>query len=161
MRAHAHRVVLAALSLSVTLAVVVASPPARAGVDADVRAGVFTSADNAVGVGAGILTPIGDRNYRWYANPNAEFAVGNTDENLVSVNGDFHYDLAHQRTTSVWVGAGPAVIIQDRHGDSNTDLGLNLLAGMGKTRGTVRPYGQVKGVLSDNSGVAIVGGVRF
>ena len=160
MRAQAHRLNLAVLVLSATMAMIVASAtPGRAGVDADVRAGVFTSADNALGVGAGILTPLGDRNYRWYANPNAEVAVGG--DNLVSVNGDFHYDIAHQRTTSVWLGAGPAIIVQDRHGDSNTDLGLNLLAGMGKTRGSVRPYGQFKGVISDNSGVAVVGGVRF
>ena len=160
MRSQAHRLVLAASVLAATMVMMVAVPaPGRAGVDADVRAGVFTGAD-AVGVGAGVLTPIGDRNYRWYANPNAEIAVGDRDQ--FSLNGDFHYDIAHQRTTSVWLGAGPAIIVQDHSGSSNTDLGMNLLAGMGKTRGNVRPYGQIKGVVAeDNGGVAVVGGVRF
>ena len=159
MRAQTHRLVLAAFVLAATTIMMMGSPaPGRAGVDADVRAGVFTNAD-AVGVGAGILTPIGDRRDRWYANPNAEVAVGN--DNLFSLNGDFHYDVSNQRTTSVWLGAGPAIIVQDHKGDSNTDLGMNLLAGMGKTRGNVRPYGQIKGVVSDNSGVALVGGIRF
>src|SRR5690348_7111825 len=79
MRSQAHRLVLAASVLAATMVMMVAVPaPGRAGVDADVRAGVFTGAD-AVGVGAGVLTPIGDRNYRWYANPNAEIAVGDRD----------------------------------------------------------------------------------
>jgi len=130
----------------------------HAGVDGDVRAGVFTATDG-VGVGAGILTPLGDRNYRWYANPNAEIAMG--DEDMFSINGDFHYDVAHQSTTSVWMGAGPAIIVTSHDGDSNTDLGMNLLAGVGKTRGNVRPYGQLKGVVADNSGVALMGGIRF
>ena len=159
MRATTHRLVLAAFVLAATTIMTMGSPaPGRAGVDADVRAGVFTNAD-AVGVGAGILTPIGDRNYRWYANPNAEVALGGDD--MVALNGDFHYDVSHQRTTSVWLGAGPAIIIQDHKGNSDTNLGMNVLAGMGKTQGNVRPYGQIKGVVADNSGVALVGGVRF
>jgi hypothetical protein len=137
----------------------VASPvSSRAGVDADVRAGVFTNAD-AVGVGAGLLTPIGNGHDRWYANPNAEIAMG--DRDMFSLNGDFHYDVSQQQTTSVWLGAGPAIIVESRSGNSNTDLGMNLLAGVGKTRGSVRPFGQIKGVVSDNGGVAMVGGVRF
>jgi len=137
----------------------VAPSSVRAGVDADVRAGVFANAD-AVGVGAGVLAPMGSRS-RWYANPNAEVAMGDT-ENLVSLNGDFHCDISHQTTTSVWLGAGPAILIQDREGDNRSDLGINLLAGMGKTRGSVRPFGQIKGVVADNNGgVALVGGVRF
>src|SRR5437867_2304948 len=79
MRAQTHRLVLATFVLAATTIMMMGSPaPGRAGVDADVRAGVFTNAD-AVGVGAGILTPIGDRNYRWYANPNAEVALGGDD----------------------------------------------------------------------------------
>ena len=159
MRAQAHRLVLAACVLTAAMVMMVATPaPGRAGVDADVRAGVFTNAD-AVGVGAGILTPVGGSNYRWYANPNAEVALGGDD--MVALNGDFHYDVSHQQTTSVWLGAGPAILIQNHNGNSDTNLGVNLLAGMGKTQGSVRPYGQIKGVVADNSGVALVGGVRF
>jgi len=149
----------ATIAVVATMVLLIAAPaPSRAAVDGDVRAGVFANADG-VGVGAGILTPIGDRNYRWYANPNAEVAVSG--DNMVALNGDIHYDVSHQRTTSVWLGAGPAVIVQKHDGNTDTGLGLNLLAGMGKTTGEVRPYGQVKGVVAENSGVALVGGVRF
>src|SRR6185369_11850916 len=48
---------------------------ARAGVDADVRAGVYTDAD-AVSVGGGVLTQVGNSNH-WYFNPNVELAMGN------------------------------------------------------------------------------------
>jgi len=159
MRAQTHRLVLATFVLAAAMALVAATPiPGRANVDTDVRAGVFTNVD-AVGVGAGILTPIGDRNGRWYANPNAEVAMGGDD--LVALNGDFHCDVSHQRTTSVWLGGGPAVLIQSHDGNSETNLGVNVLAGMGKTQGSVRPYGQIKGVVAENGGVALVGGVRF
>ena len=149
-----------AVLLGVATILILSTTPvsSRASVDADVRAGVMTSSDG-VGVGAGFLTPLGDRNYRWYANPNAEVAISGDD--MMSLNGDFHYDVSHQRTTSIWLGAGPALIRQDHDGSRETNLGLNLLAGMGKTTGRTRPYGQFKGVLSDNSGVALMGGVRF
>lgn len=157
MRRQAHRLALAVSVLAATMVMIVPAP-GRAGVDTDVRAGVFSRAD-AVGVGAGLLAPIGDRRDRWYANPNAEIAVGS--DNMYSLNGDFHYDVSQQRTTSLWLGAGPAVIIEDHNGNRNTDLGMNLLAGVGKSRGSVRPFGQIKGVVADNSGVALVGGLRF
>ena len=158
MRANHKHSAAALLGAATILMLLTAPASSRASVDGDVRAGVMTNSDG-VGLGAGILTPIGDRNYRWYANPNAEVAVSG--DNLVSLNGDFHYDVSHQSTTSVWVGAGPALIMQDHHGDNETNLGMNLLAGMGKTRGSMRPYGQFKGVISDNSGVALMGGIRF
>jgi len=135
---------------------------ANAAVATDIRAGVYTDVD-AVGVGAGLLTPIGRDDYRWYFNPNAELAFG--DRDFVSLNGDVHYDLSYQQPTSFWLGAGPAVIMRDDvNNDRQTDMGVNLLAGFGATRGTVRPYGQLKGVVvddNDRSGVALMGGVRF
>lgn len=157
MRAQAHRSISIASILAAMVVLTMAAAPVRAGVDADVRGGVFTSVD-AVGVGAGLLAPVGN-NSRWYANPNAEVATG--DETLVALNGDFHCDVSRQRTTSVWLGAGPAVLIQGPSGDRSTDLGVNLLAGVGKTRGDVRPFGQIKGVVADRGGIALVGGVRF
>lgn len=158
MRAN-HRHSAAAILGAATILILLTTPASsRASVDADVRAGVMTNSDG-VGLGAGFLTPIGDRNYRWYANPNAEVAISG--DNMMSLNGDFHYDVSHQRTTSIWVGAGPALIRQDHDGNNETNLGMNLLAGMGKTSGNMRPYGQFKGVLSDNSGVALMGGIRF
>jgi hypothetical protein len=132
---------------------------ARAETDADLRAGVYTDAE-AVGLGGGVLAPIGQAS-RWYANPNVEMAFADH-RNVFSVNGDVHYDLPVASSVSYWLGAGPAILVNAPDvGGSNTDLGLNLLAGVGGTRGQVRPFGQLKGVVSDNSEVALMGGIRF
>ncbi len=46
--------------------------------------------------------------------------------------------------------------------DSQTDVGLNLLAGIGFwKRGAVRPYVQGKVTISDNTEASIGFGVRF
>jgi hypothetical protein len=132
---------------------------ARAAVDADLRAGVYMDA-NAVGVGAGLLTPVSSDN-RWFFNPNLEVGFGDN-ENLILMNGDFHYDLNSGSNMSVWMGAGPAVIITDPSaGSSRTDVGLNLLTGLGGTSGSVRPFAQLKGIVADNSQVVLQGGIRF
>jgi len=129
------------------------------GVDTDVRAGVYTDAD-AVGFGAGVLTSVSsDR--RWFFNPNLEVGFGDR-ENLIAMNGDFHYDFTENNSVSVWMGAGPAVLITDpSEGASRTDMGLNLLTGVGARSGSVRPFGQLKGVVSDNSQVVLEGGLHF
>ncbi len=132
---------------------------ARATVDGDVRASIFPDAD-AVGVGAGVLTPVGDDGH-WYFNPNMEVAFGDSRDRL-AMNGDFHYDVASNRSTSVWFGGGPALIVTDPDiGDTRTDLGLNVLTGVGGTRGRVRPFGQLRGVFGEDGQVVLSGGIRF
>jgi hypothetical protein len=129
------------------------------GVDTDIRAGVYTDAD-AVGFGAGVLTPVSsDR--RWFFNPNLEVGFGDR-ENLIAMNGDFHYDITQDNSVSVWMGAGPAVLITDpSEGNSRTDMGLNLLTGVGARSGSVRPFGQLKAIVADNSQVVLQGGLHF
>lgn len=132
----------------------------RAGAtDWDLRAGVYVDHE-MVGVGGGVLTQVGDQ-ARWFFNPNLEIAAGD-ERTLVGLNGDFHYDFHQSGNTSVWLGAGPAVLFEDPpSGDTDTDLGLNLLAGLGGTQGGVRPFAQLKGVVSDDSEVVLQGGIRF
>src|SRR5262245_38631017 len=118
--------------------------PAAADVDVDLRAGVYMDAE-AFGVGAGLLSPLGSN---WFFNPNLEVAFGD-DANLVSLNGDLHYDFTSTGSTSMWIGAGPALLMTDPDGgSSDTNLGLNLLTGIGGTRGSMRPFAQFKGVVS-------------
>lgn len=132
---------------------------ARAAVDADVRASLFPDAD-AVGIGAGVLAPVSDDGH-WYFNPNMEVAFGDARDRF-AMNGDFHYDVASNRSTSVWFGGGPALIVTDPDiGDSHTDLGLNVLTGVGGTRGRVRPFGQLRGVFAEDGQIVLSGGVRF
>ncbi len=132
---------------------------AQAETDADLRAGLYTDAEG-LGLGGGVLTPLGQTS-RWYANPNVEMAFADH-RNVFSMNGDVHYDLPVASSVSYWLGAGPAILVNDPDfGSSHTDLGLNLLAGVGGKRGQVRPFGQLKGVVADNSEVALMGGIRF
>jgi hypothetical protein len=132
-----------------------------AAMDTDLRAGVYTDSE-AIGVGAGLLTPVGSSS-RWFFNPNVEIGFGD-EENLIGVNGDFHYDFYNSGNSgmSAWFGGGPAILMTNPdNGDSQTDLGLNVLTGLGGTSGAVRPFAQVKGIITDESQVVLQGGIRF
>jgi hypothetical protein len=126
---------------------------ARAGMDVDLRGGYYADSELAY-FGGGLLTGV-SRN--WYFNPNVEIAPGD----LFTVNGDFHYDFASTSGASIWAGAGPAILVADRGDGSDTDVGLNLFMGVGAARGGLRPFGQLKGILADNSQFVLTGGVRF
>lgn len=133
--------------------------PAHAGVDTDLRAGYYVDAE-AFGVGAGLISPMGSSSH-WFFNPNLELAFGDN-ANLYSVNGDLHYDFASAGSASMWLGAGPALLVSDPDGgDSSTDLGLNVFTGITSMKGGTRPFAQLKGVISDNSEVVLQGGIRF
>src|SRR5688572_21927691 len=131
-----------------------------AGVDGDLRAALYTD-DDAVGVGAGILTGVAD-SHSWFFNPNVEAAFGD-DANVMSLNGDVHYDFADTEDVTFWLGGGPAVIMTDPEGDddSDTDAGLNLLTGLGDKDGSIRPYAQLRGLISDENELVLAGGIRF
>ena len=119
--------------------------------------GVYTDND-AVAFGGGLLTGMGDR---WFFNPNLELAFADS-RNLYTANADFHYDLPTTSSMSFYMGLGPALLISDPDGgDSNSDVGLNVLAGIAGLSSTVRPFGQIKGIIKDGSELAIVGGIRF
>lgn len=135
------------------------APQSRAGVDGDLRAALYTDQE-AVGVGAGILTGVGD-SHSWFFNPNVEAAFGD-EENVVSLNGDVHYDFADTKDVTFWMGGGPALVMSDPdEGNSDTNAGLNLLTGLGDKDGSVRPYAQLRGLISDDSEVVLAGGIRF
>jgi hypothetical protein len=137
-----------------------AAGAARADVDGDVRAGYYTDAE-AFSIGGGLLTNL-DSGRRWFFNPNLELAFADGGSDLYSVNGDVHYDFAGASGVSFYAGGGPAVLIVNPDaGDSDTDFGLNLIGGVAGVRGPLRPFGQIKGVLSDNGELALMGGIRF
>ena len=153
-----YAVSMAGLAL-VGLSLIAAPRTVGAAIDADVRAGVYPDAD-AVAVGGGVLAPVG-RSGRWYFNPNVEVARGDR-RDIVAMSGDFHYDFARDGNASFWMGGGPALLVVDhRSGDTNTDLGLNVLTGVGARRGDVRPYAQLRGTMANESQVSIAGGIRF
>lgn len=132
-----------------------------ADVDIDLRAGYY--ADKAEGpfVGGGVLTRVGTSG-RWFFNPNLELAFGDHVD-VFSANGDFRYDLPVRSSLAMWVGGGPAIVHYDPDSghDSDTDLGLNGFFAVGTRSGNVRPFFQVKVVLSDENEIVVGGGIRF
>jgi hypothetical protein len=139
---------------------------ARADIDPGVRAGFYQDAEAGF-IGGELLW---DVTREWYFNPNIEYVfVDNGD--LFTVNLDFHYDFQTRQPFYLWAGAGAALISSEldpprgcRNCDSDreSDIGLNLLGGIGFGRGqAIRPYIQGKFILSDDTEAAIAVGLRF
>lgn len=156
-----NRLTLAAAALA-TLAAFSAPAPAAAQVDFGVRGGVYTDIEEGF-LGVELLMPVTGQ---WFFNPNIEYVFVDPGS-LWTLNGDFHYDFAQSGNLTFWAGGGLAVLFRDfddrrgRRDDSETDVGANLLAGLGAVRGTIRPYGQVKVILSDDTEAVLAVGVRF
>jgi len=123
-----------------------------------IRGGYYTDIGDPF-LGAELLMPVA---HRIYFNPNFEYVF---DDNLRywTLNGDFHYDFATHHPYYVWAGAGLALVHTNLKGrdDGNTDVGANLLAGLGFRTGGVVPYFQGKVILKDGSEFALAFGIRF
>jgi len=142
----------AILTMLVTFAV---TSPAQAmdGMDVDLRGGLYTDAE-APALGGGVLMSVGDNG--WFFNPNLEMVFNDNDTDA-SVNGDFHYDFPNTGSLSTYLGVGPALLLND----GNNDLGVNVIGGIAGKGGEVRAFAQLKGIISDNNEVALMGGIRF
>jgi hypothetical protein len=146
---------LATIAAAALLTLVVSATPARAD-NFGVRAGYYTDAGEPF-AGVEFLARVGNR---IYFNPNFEY-VFTDDPHFMTLNADFHYDFRTRSRAYVWAGAGLGVLFTDpKVGDSHTDVGLNLLFGVG-LKGEVVPYVQAKVIVADNSEFVIGFGVRF
>ena len=134
--------------------------PALARADFGVRGSAYTEEEEAF-LGAEALFGIGGGS--WYANPNLEHAfIDDGDLNTASF--DFHYDFKQGRDYTVWAGGGPTLIFKDGDAfrdDDDTDAGVNLLVGLGARQGEVRPYGQMKVIVADDTQAVLAAGIRF
>ena len=135
--------------------------PARArnNVHFGVRTGVYTD-PNDLFFGGELITPL---SRSVFFNPNLEYVLIDHGT-YTTFNFDFHYDFPTRSSTMIWAGAGPALVYTNPEGpeDGNTNLGVNLLFGLGfKTSGSLIPYVQVKGIMADNSDFVLGFGIRF
>ena len=146
----------------VTLATLVVAVPVAARTQVDVRGGYYTDAEEAF-FGGGLVA---DLSGSWDFNPNVEWVLVDGYDYLTA-NADVHYDFAASPNMALWAGGGLAVQRFDYdesappRANNDTDVGLNLLAGLGASQGSVRPYFQVKGVVADHSETSLGVGVRF
>ena len=147
--------VVTALSMTVMS---LAARPAAADVDVGVRGGYYTDAEEGF-LGVDLLMQIQDT--RWFFNPNLEYVFVDPGD-LATLNLDVHYDLdTDNDDLYIWLGGGPAIIFRDDDRDDETDLGLNLLGGIGWQLESVVPYFQAKAVIADDNEVVLAVGVRF
>ena len=150
--------VVTALSMAVMS---LAARPAAADVDVGVRGGYYTDAEEGF-LGVDLLMQIQDT--RWFFNPNLEYVFVDPGD-LATLNLDVHYDLdTDNDDLYIWLGGGPAIIFRDDdrpNGDDETDLGLNLLGGIGWQLESVVPYFQAKAIIADDNEVVLAVGVRF
>ena len=140
-------------------ATLVLPSPAPAQTRFGVRAGVYTDLEEPF-AGLELVSQLGRTN--WWINPNFEY-VFVSDGSFLTINGDFHYDFTRRGPVLPWVGGGPALIFSDPGGraDSESDIGLNLLAGLGFPVGDVIPYIQGKAILADENEGVLAFGLRF
>lgn len=133
--------------------------PAEADIQPGIRLGAYSSPGSGA-VGGELLMGI---NRQWFFNPNVEY-VFQPNAGMVAVSLDVHYDLQTSAPVYLWLGAGPTILHRspDGPGRSTTDMGVNLLFGVGFNKGRgVIPYVQSKIVVSDDSQFALAFGVRF
>ena len=96
-----------------------------------VRAGVSANPDQFYFGGHAETAPlVGNLHFR----PNLEVGIGD-DTTLVAVNIEFAYHFPSQRSWHVYAGGGPALNFIRRGGDTDSEGGLNLLAGVQHARG--------------------------
>jgi len=136
-----------------------AAPGFAADLRFGIHAGLWTDGSDPV-VGGDVVLPLNEP--KWAIDPSIEYVPGDHIDRWI-LNGDVLYDLDLDTEAEVWVGGGLAILFNDheRHG-SDTDLGLNLLAGAGlDTSSGLFPYVQGKVVITGDSSLALVLGLRF
>ena len=151
---------MAVLVFAAAAVAVLAPAPAQAQVDFGVRGGFYSDSEAGF-VGLELLFGL---NRDWFLNPNFEYVFVD-DGDLSTVNLDVHYDLPTRNAPYyLWLGGGPALVLRDDElsGEDDTELGLNLLAGLGFGKGeAIRPYVQGKILVSDETEAVLGVGVRF
>lgn len=143
----------------VIITVLVSIPAAEAQTLVGARLGAYVDQEDLF-IGGEVLAPLGDH---LFLNPNVEYVFVDRAKQA-TFNFDLHYDFARRGQATFWLGGGLGILYFDPDGPlgSNTDLGANLLFGVGFLEGRdVVPYVQAKVIVADDSELALGFGVRF
>ncbi len=129
--------------------------PATAG-DFSVRVGAYTDVSRFF-VGAEYRTPIQGR---ILVAPNFELVIPE-EGSYFSFSADLHYLFPTQGPLAAWLGAGLGIYARSHEGgNDHTDVGLNLVGGLG-LKTALRPYAQLKIVVKEDTALVLGFGIRF
>ena len=110
----------------------------------------------AVVIGAQFSTPIGTQ-LELYPSFNLFLVDGAT---VWALNGDVKYRLPLEGEW-LYLGGGLNVSVVDVGGASDSNVGLNLIAGFESRKGNIHPFGEVRFTVGDGSTAQLVGGLNF
>lgn len=108
-------------------------------------------------IGAQFSVPIA---YRAEFYPSFDYYFVGDEGSLWAVNADLKWRVAHDRPNWLYIGAGLNVSRFD-NGEDDTNLGLNLLAGVEPLRGRIHPFAEGKLIISDNTGFQLQAGLNI
>jgi hypothetical protein len=112
---------------------------------------------NELGIGPQLSVPVA-RHLEFY--PSFDFYFVDPGS-FIALNADLKYRLASENLAWLYVGGGLNVTRAATSGASNTNAGVNLLAGAESLRGTVHPYGELRLTVGDGSTAQIAVGLNF
>jgi hypothetical protein len=84
------------------------------------------------------------------------------DGTLLGFNGDLKYSFPTGSSLSIYAGGGLNLLYFSNEGESDTDVGANLIGGF-ETRGNwrVHPFVEGRVLIHDNSSFQLVGGINI
>ena len=143
-------------SLVAALAVTPASASAQASTFVGSRVGYDFQTDEVI-LGANFTVPISTQ-IEFY--PSLELYLPDRG-NKIGFNGDVKIFLPIRASYDLYAGGGLGIVNQNLGDVSNTDVGLNLLFGVGSRVGRIHPYGEARLLLHDDTQLVLHAGVNF
>ncbi|MCC6319357.1 MAG: hypothetical protein IT361_16920 [Gemmatimonadaceae bacterium] len=83
------------------------------------------------------------------------------DGSLFAINADLRFHPAPRDAAQLYLGGGVNISRAAYRGRSNSDAGVNLFAGLEGRSGVIRPFGELRVILSDGSSVQMAGGLNI
>jgi hypothetical protein len=143
-------------SLVAALVVTSVSASGQASTYVGTRAGYDFQTDEVI-LGANLTVPISTQ-IEFY--PSLELYLPDRG-NKIGFNGDVKIFLPTRASYDLYAGGGLGIVNQNLGDVSNTDLGLNLLFGIGSRVGRIHPYGEARLLLHDDTQLVLFAGVNF
>ena len=149
------------LALAILAAIVIIAPARDAGaapIGFTVMGGLYSGGLDEAFLGGGVRVGLGSLAGTAYG----EYVFVDNG-NAYTLNADFTIPLLPLGVASIYAGAGAgALIIDPENADSRTNSVINLLVGAGLNAVPLKPYGQIKYVITDGEDPLVFAiGARF